>query len=165
MQSSLRQKLDQARGAGPDETTVGVDQDGPEADEPNTVSLNGSNGHPASVAEVCNPPSVAAHPTTYLANFMHAMPGCFSQHSPPFAALSRCHAPAIMRLSDFSGPAGTFSPHSRLSCMQDQEPDIGIAPPIPQDLGDDLVGPAAPPEEAHGVDGDAGMAEGLGGHY
>lgn len=53
LQSTLRQKLDHARGAGPNDTTASVDRDGPEPDEMHTVSLNGSNGHAASVAEVC----------------------------------------------------------------------------------------------------------------
>lgn len=46
--------------------------------------------------------------------------------------------------------------------MQDQE-DVGaIGPSFPQDMGDDLVGPAAPPEEPGGVDGDAWDGRGLG---
>ena len=46
--------------------------------------------------------------------------------------------------------------------MQDQGDDASVGPPIPQDAGDDLVGPAVPPEEAVGEDGDAWDGRGLG---
>ena len=55
MQSSLRQKLDHARGAGPDETTLGEDRGEPESEALHHASLNGANGHPAPDLEVSTP--------------------------------------------------------------------------------------------------------------
>ena len=37
-----------------------------------------------------------------------------------------------------------------------------VGPPIPEDAGDDLVGPAVPPEEAGGEAGDAWDGRGMG---
>ena len=51
---------------------------------------------------------------------------------------------------------------SHAECIQDPDDHVAIGPPVPQDEGDELVGPAVPPEEPDGEDGDAWDGRGLG---
>ena len=52
LQTLLRQKLDNARAGGPNDSTTDADVIGPHSEELHAPSLNGTNGHAAPAVEV-----------------------------------------------------------------------------------------------------------------
>lgn len=59
LQTLLRQKLDNARAGGPNDSTTDADVIGPPSEELHAPSLNGTNGHAAPAVEVSTSISTA----------------------------------------------------------------------------------------------------------